>query len=69
MGGQSTQTIRLDYDYFRKFDKNEISEDMLKEIGSLPKEAKNVAKQFGSELSSRFHKESQKGGWFGKEAT
>ena len=66
MGGQSTQTVRLPYDYFKKFDANEISEDRLKEIGSLPKDAKNVAKQFGNELQSRFAKTSMKSGWFEK---
>ena len=54
MGGQSTQTIRLPYDHFRDFTDGTISEDHLKEIGSLPKEAKSAARQFGAELSSRF---------------
>lgn len=66
MGGQSTQTVRLPYDYFKKFDANEISEERLKEIGNLPKDAKNIAKQFGNELCSRFGKASMKSGWFEK---
>lgn len=55
MGGQSTQTIRLPYSYFKDFNEKEISEDSLKKIGDLPKDIKNVAKQFGIELSARFH--------------
>jgi hypothetical protein len=62
MGGQSTQTVRLPYDYFKKFDSNEMSEERLKEIGSLPKDAKSIAKQFGNELFSRFGKPSMKSG-------
>jgi hypothetical protein len=57
MGGQSTQTIRLPYDYFKDFNKLELLEDNLKKIGDLPKDIKNRAKQFGSELSIKFHGE------------
>lgn len=55
MGGQATQTIRLPYDYFKTFDANRLSEDKLKEIGNLPKDIKGIARQFGTELSSRFY--------------
>ncbi len=54
MGGQNTQTIRLPYDKFRDFDKTTITEENLKKIGNLPKDIKEIAKQFGSELSARF---------------
>ena len=57
MGGQSTQTIRLPYDYFKDFNEREISEDNLKKIGDLPKDIKNMAKQFGTDLSAKFHGE------------
>jgi hypothetical protein len=69
MGGQSTQTVRLPYDYFKTFGKNEFSEEKLKEIGSLSKDAKCIAKQFGDKLSARFNKTNKKSGWFDKEAT
>jgi hypothetical protein len=59
MGGQSTQTIRLPYDHFREFTAGTISEDHLKEMGSLPKEAKSMARQFGEELSLRFGAQEQ----------
>lgn len=55
MGGQSTQTIRLPYDYFKEFNANEISEDNLQKIGNLPKDIKTAARQFCSELSARFY--------------
>lgn len=51
MGGQNTQTIRLPYEYFKPFNKSEISEDNLKRIGSLPKDIKEAAKKFGIGLS------------------
>jgi hypothetical protein len=57
MGGQSTQTIILPYDYFKDFNEREISEDNLKKIGDLPKDIKNMAEQFGTELSAKFHGE------------
>ncbi|HBR21061.1 MAG TPA: hypothetical protein DD713_00590 [Nitrospiraceae bacterium] len=56
MGGQSTQTIRLPYEYFKDFIANEITEDNLKKIGNLPKDVKTIAKQFGAELLSKFHR-------------
>jgi hypothetical protein len=55
MGGQSTQTIRLPYDYFKEFKESELSEDNLMKMGDLPKDIKNMAKQFGAELSAKFH--------------
>ncbi len=55
MGGQSTQTIRLPYDYFREFNTNEISEDNLQRIGNMPKDIKTIARQFCLELSARFY--------------
>jgi len=55
MGGQSTQTIRLPYDYFKEFNENELSEDNLKKTGNLPKDIKEMARRFGTELSKRFH--------------
>jgi hypothetical protein len=54
MGGQSTQTIRLPYDYFRTFEPAEITEENLKTIGSLPKDAKAIARDFGMKISERF---------------
>lgn len=56
MGGQSTQTIRLPYEFFKQFDTSVISENNLQKIGSLPKEVKNIAKDFGLEITSRFYK-------------
>ncbi len=56
MGGQSTQTIRLPYDYFKKFDEVAISDENLQTIGNMPKDVKNIAKIFGIGLSSKFHK-------------
>jgi hypothetical protein len=56
MGGQSTQTIRLPYDYFKKFDETAISDENLQIIGNMPKDVKNIAKIFGIGLSSKFHK-------------
>lgn len=55
MGGQSTQTIRLPYDFFKSFNKNSLSEGNLKTIGNLPEDIKNMAIKFGEELSARFH--------------
>ncbi|MEO0128599.1 MAG: hypothetical protein ABIL44_12740 [candidate division WOR-3 bacterium] len=57
MGGQSTQTIRLPYDHFKTFSSEELSEDNLKRIGNLPKDIKEMAKQFSAELSEKFHRE------------
>ena len=54
MGGQNTQTIRLHYKYFKDFTSDEISEEKLKVIGNMPKDIKNLAKAFSSELSNRF---------------
>ncbi len=55
MGGQSTQTIRLPYHFFKNFDESQISEDNLRKIGSMPHEVKVVAKRFGEELASEFN--------------
>jgi len=55
MGGQSTQTIRLPYKYFKEFNEGELSEENLEKIGNLPKDIKERARDFGAELSSRFH--------------
>jgi hypothetical protein len=54
MGGQSTQTVRLPYDDFRKFDADTFSEDNLKMIGILPKDVKTKAKEFSDKISSQF---------------
>jgi len=56
MGGQSTQTIRLPYKYFKSFDSKGVCEDNLKKIGNMPKDIKNLAKTFSFELESRFNK-------------
>ena len=56
MGGQSTQTIRLPYEYFKDFIAHEITEDNLRKIGNLPKDVKAIAKQFGAELLIKFHR-------------
>ena len=56
MGGQTTQTIRLPYDYFKGFREANITEDALVKIGNLPKEAREKAREFGLELSRRFHR-------------
>jgi len=56
MGGQSTQTIRLPYKYFKKFDESAISEENLQIIGNIPKDIKNIAKTFAEEISQRFYK-------------
>jgi len=55
MGGQDTQTIRLPYRYFKKFSKEEISEDNLRRIGTLPKDVKVLARKFGEEMFLRFY--------------
>ncbi len=55
MGGQSTQTIRLPYDYFKEFNAESVSEDNLQRIGNMPKDIKAAAKQFCSELYSKFY--------------
>lgn len=56
MGGQSTQTVKLPYSYFRNFEAGTLSEENLQKIGNLPKDIKALAKQFGTELSARFHR-------------
>lgn len=55
MGGQDTQTIRLPYDYFKEFDSDQISEDALQRIGSLPKEVKTAARQFCDAIHPKFY--------------
>jgi len=54
MGGQSTQTIRLPYKYFKTFTKETMTEDYLKKIGNMPKDIKLLARNFGAEIESRF---------------
>lgn len=54
MGGQSTQTIRLPYDYFKNFNDEAISEDNLKKLGNLPTDAKELARVMSEEIASRF---------------
>ena len=54
MGGQQTQTIKLPYEYFKDFNTKEITEDNLKKIGNMPKDAKAIAKQFSKELENKF---------------
>jgi hypothetical protein len=60
MGGQNTQTIRLPYSYFQEFNGEKLSEESLKELGSLPKDIKLLAGKFRSVLSTRFY--SREGG-------
>lgn len=55
MGGQSTQTIRLPYDYFKEFNTGEISGGNLQKIGHLPKDIKAMAGRFCLELSEKFY--------------
>lgn len=55
MGGQSTQTIRLPYSYFRNFTSDVMSEDNLRKIGNMPKDIKTLAKTFSAELENRFN--------------
>lgn len=50
MGGQSTQTIKLPYKYFKDFDRSTLSEDNLSKIGHLPKDIKAMAKEFKEQL-------------------
>lgn len=54
MGGQSTQTVRLPYNEFKEFKKEEMTEDSLQKIGSLPKDIKKMAKKIGTEIDNRF---------------
>ncbi len=54
MGGQTTQTIRLPYSLFKTFDRTTITEDKLKELGNLPKEIKNIAGKYGTELVVKY---------------
>ncbi|MFA4990618.1 MAG: hypothetical protein WC579_01745 [Candidatus Paceibacterota bacterium] len=56
MGGQSTQTIRLPYNYFKKFDESAISDGNLQIIGNMPKDIKNLARNFATEISQKFYK-------------
>lgn len=56
MGGQSTQTIRLPYNYFKKFDETAVSDENLRIIGNMPKDVKNIAKSFVSEITQKFYK-------------
>ncbi len=56
MGGQSTQTVRLPYEYFREFNEDLVSEDSLAKIGNLPRDIKTLAKQFCEELASKFYR-------------
>ena len=51
MGGQSTQTICLPYEYFKEFDADALSEDNLKKLGNMPKEIKELAVQWRDGLS------------------
>lgn len=55
MGGQSTQTVRLPYEYFKSFETDKISEENLQKIGNFPKDVKSMALQFTVELSSKFN--------------
>lgn len=55
MGGQGTQTIRLPYDYFKRFEADKISEENLRKIGNLPKDIKSVALEFSKSLSIKFN--------------
>jgi hypothetical protein len=55
MQGQATQTVMMPYSHFKNFNKDEISEENLKNIGNMPKEAKIRAKEFSEALLSKFY--------------
>ena len=57
MGGQSTQTVRLSYNQFKQFDRTTLTEDALRRMGELPKEIRDMASRFRTELSSKFYGE------------
>ena len=57
MGGQSTQTVRLPYNQFKQFDRTTLTEDALRRMGELPKEIRDLAGRFRTELSSKFYGE------------
>jgi hypothetical protein len=54
MGGQETQTIRLPYHGFRRFEPAILSDRSLEEVGNLPKEVKRLAVDFKRALESEF---------------
>ncbi len=57
MGGQSTQTVRLSYNQFKQFDCTTLTEDSLRTMGELPKEIRDSAGRFRTELLSKFYGE------------
>ncbi len=57
MGGQSTQTVKLSYNQFKQFDRTTLTEDALRGMGELPKEIRDMAGRFRTELSSKFYGE------------
>lgn len=54
MGGQSTQTIKLPYDYFKPFNAETVSEMNLSRIGSLPKDIKNLVVSFKKSMGELY---------------
>ena len=57
MGGQSTQTVRLSYNQFKQFDRTTLTEDALRRMGELPREIRDLAGRFRTELLSKFYGE------------
>jgi hypothetical protein len=55
MGGQSTQTVIMPYEYFKTFDQSVISEDNLRMKSSLSEEFKTTAAGFLDELISFYY--------------
>lgn len=50
MGGQETQTVRLPYSCFRRFDAGFLSEEGMEAVKNLPDEIKRMASEFGRSL-------------------
>jgi len=54
MGGQETQTIRLPYALFKKLSADTLSDRYLKNIGKLPANVKEIARQFKIFITEEF---------------
>ena len=55
MGGGNTQTVRIPYDEFKEINEKTFDEANLKKISDLPKEVKNVVKNYQKELVDKFY--------------
>jgi hypothetical protein len=55
MEGQETQTIRLQYNSFKKLEPSVLSNDNLKKIGCLPNEIKKLAVEFRNSIRKEYY--------------